>query len=113
MNTLKKRIPLLLPLLMLAVEALPTFADIPVDPDGDGIPTGRDVCPLAYGEGSDGCPTGNYAAGHQPVLQTCPNRYESPPCWAVAGDITADVDAQQTASIALPSLLMQANKAKQ
>lgn len=52
---------------MLALSALPAFAqEIQTDPDGDGIPTGRDVCPLAYGSGSDGCPTGNYASRPQP-----------------------------------------------
>jgi prepilin-type processing-associated H-X9-DG protein len=63
MKTFKKAIVVV----MLALSALPAFAqDIPTDPDGDGIPTGRDLCPLAYGSGSDGCPSGNYASRPQP-----------------------------------------------
>jgi hypothetical protein len=65
MITLKKAVVVL----MLALSALPAFAQgIPTDPDGDGIPTGRDVCPLAYGSGSDGCPSGNYATRRSPTL---------------------------------------------
>jgi|SRR5688572_12033241 hypothetical protein len=66
MKTVKKA----LVVLMLALSALPTFAQgIPTDPDGDGIPTGRDVCPLASGPSSnDGCPSGSYAARPLPTL---------------------------------------------
>lgn len=65
MKTLKKAIVVL----MLALSALPAFAqDIPIDPDGDGLPNGIDLCPLAYGSGSDGCPSGNYATRRPPTL---------------------------------------------
>src|SRR5688572_26541803 len=66
MKTVKKAIVVL----MLALSALPTFAQgIPTDLDGDGIPTGRDVCPPASGPSSnDGCPSGSYAPRPLPTL---------------------------------------------
>ena len=91
MKTFKKAIVVV----MLALSALPAFAqDIPTDPDGDGLPTGRDLCPLAYGEGSDGCPSGNYASRPQPTLPgtlVCPDG-TTPPCWMVIAPLAAEED---------------------